>query len=206
MANASKDCPCAVDRPRLLRWTSHWSALDAKLREEMQIELINLQKEVGITFVYGSTHQAEALALSHRIAVMSAGQVEQLDKLETYLQLPAQPLCGGFHWPVQCTGQRGVKAIHGDGSMTIAIKGCGEMGALARDGVKVGQQGWLALRPEKIKLDRELPELPNEAYFMGRVHDCLYMGDADAVYRRGGRRRAHRSDAAQFRPRPGQAV
>ena len=50
------------------------AALDAKLREEMQIELINLQKEVGITFVYVTHDQTEALALSHRIAVMNHGQ------------------------------------------------------------------------------------------------------------------------------------
>ena len=62
-----------VDRPRLLLLDEPLSALDAKLREEMQIELINLQREVGITFVYVTHDQGEALALSHRIAVMSAG-------------------------------------------------------------------------------------------------------------------------------------
>ncbi|MEN9985753.1 MAG: hypothetical protein RI925_1255, partial [Pseudomonadota bacterium] len=165
-----------VDRPRLLLLDEPLSALDAKLREEMQIELINLQKEVGITFVYVTHDQAEALALSHRIAVMSAGQVEQLDKPETIYSYPRNRFVADFIGQCNVLDSE-VKAIHGDGSMTIAIKGCGEMKALARDGVTVGQQGWLALRPEKIKLDRELPELPNEAYFKGRVHDCLYMGD-----------------------------
>ncbi len=152
------------------------SALDAKLREEMQIELINLQKEVGITFVYVTHDQGEALALSHRIAVMNSGQVEQLDMPETIYSYPRNRFVADFIG--QCNVlESEVKAIHGDGTMTIAIKGCGEMKALAREGVTVGQQGWLALRPEKIKLDRELPELANEAYFKGRVHDCLYMGD-----------------------------
>ena len=165
-----------VDRPRLLLLDDPLSALDAKLREEMQIELINLQKEVGITFVYVTHDQGEALALSHRIAVMNSGQVEQLDMPETIYSYPRNRFVADFIG--QCNVlESEVKAIHGDGTMTIAIKGCGEMKALAREGVTVGQQGWLALRPEKIKLDRELPELANEAYFKGRVHDCLYMGD-----------------------------
>lgn len=162
--------------PGLLLLDEPLSALDAKLREEMQIELINLQKEVGITFVYVTHDQGEALALSHRIAVMNSGQVEQLDMPETIYSYPRNRFVADFIG--QCNVlESEVKAIHGDGTMTIAIKGCGEMKALAREGVTVGQQGWLALRPEKIKLDRELPELANEAYFKGRVHDCLYMGD-----------------------------
>ena len=51
------------------------------------------------------------------------------------------------------------------------------MKALAPQGAQPGQKGWLALRPEKIKLDRELPDLPDEAYFKGKIHDCLYLGD-----------------------------
>ena len=69
-----------VTHPTVLLLDEPLAALDAKLREEMQIELINLQKEVGITFVYVTHDQTEALALSHRIAVMNKGQVEQLDE------------------------------------------------------------------------------------------------------------------------------
>ncbi|MGC3218361.1 spermidine/putrescine ABC transporter ATP-binding protein, partial [Pseudomonas aeruginosa] len=71
-----------VNRPRLLLLDEPLSALDAKLREEMQIEQINLQKDVGITFVYVTHDQGEALALTHRIAVMNQGRVEQLDAPE----------------------------------------------------------------------------------------------------------------------------
>src|SRR5690348_12006682 len=69
-----------VNRPRLLLLDEPLGALDAKLREEMQIELINLQKEVGVTFVFVTHAQDEALALSHRIAVMNRGNVEQIDE------------------------------------------------------------------------------------------------------------------------------
>ena len=69
-----------VTHPTMLLLDEPLAALDAKLREELQIELINLQKEVGIAFVYVTHDQTEALALSHRIAVMNQGRVEQLDE------------------------------------------------------------------------------------------------------------------------------
>ena len=164
-----------VDRPRLLLLDEPLSALDAKLREEMQLELIKLQKEVGITFVYVTHDQGEALALSHRIAVMSHGQVEQLDIPENIYGNPKNRFVADFIG--QCNVLEGtVRALDGE-TMTVDIKGCGEVRALAVPGVAAGQQGWLALRPEKIKLDKELPDLPDEAYFKGRIHDCLYLGD-----------------------------
>src|SRR5205823_6521332 len=69
-----------VTHPTVLLLDEPLAALDAKLREEMQIELIDLQKEVGITFVYVTHDQTEALALSRRIAVMNHGRVEQMDE------------------------------------------------------------------------------------------------------------------------------
>ncbi|CUA84105.1 MULTISPECIES: ABC transporter ATP-binding protein [Gulbenkiania] len=164
-----------VDRPRLLLLDEPLSALDAKLREQMQIELINLQKEVGITFVYVTHDQGEALALSHRIAVMSHGQVEQLDIPERIYSHPKNRFVADFIG--QCNVLEGtVKAVEG-ATMVVSIKGCGDVKCSTVPGVVSGQAGWLALRPEKIKLDKELPDLPDEAYFKGRVHDCLYMGD-----------------------------
>ena len=78
-----------VNRPRLLLLDEPLGALDAKLREEMQIELINLQKEVGVTFVFVTHAQNEALALSHRIAVMNRGNVEQIDEPSKIYSFPA---------------------------------------------------------------------------------------------------------------------
>ncbi|OHX13753.1 spermidine/putrescine ABC transporter ATP-binding protein [Chromobacterium sphagni] len=164
-----------VDRPRLLLLDEPLSALDAKLREEMQIELINLQKEVGITFVYVTHDQGEALALSHRIAVMSHGQVEQLDAPEQLYSYPKNRFVADFLG--QCNVlEATVKSLDGD-AMTLDIKGCGEVRCLAVAGAKPGQQGWLALRPEKVRLDKSLAAQDDEAHLKGRVHDCLYLGD-----------------------------
>jgi len=85
-----------VDRPRLLLLDEPLSALDAKLREEMQIELINLQKEVGITFVYVTHDQGEALAVSDRIGVMNKGKIEQIAAPQNLYQRPATEYVATF--------------------------------------------------------------------------------------------------------------
>src|SRR5262252_6597951 len=69
-----------INRPKLLLLDEPLAALDAKLKERMQLELITLQKEVGITFIYVTHDQQEALALAHRISVMNRGRVEQTDE------------------------------------------------------------------------------------------------------------------------------
>ena len=95
--NVSRSPAGLVNRPRLLLLDEPLGALDAKLREEMQIELINLQKEVGITFVFVTHAQNEALALSHRIAVMNRGNVEQIDEPSKIYGFPRKPVCCGFY-------------------------------------------------------------------------------------------------------------
>ena len=90
-----------VTHPTVLLLDEPLAALDAKLREEMQIELINLQKEVGITFVYVTHDQTEALALSHRIAVMNAGRVEQLDEPSRIYGFPTDAVRRRLHRPLQ---------------------------------------------------------------------------------------------------------
>jgi spermidine/putrescine transport system ATP-binding protein len=85
-----------VNRPRILLLDEPLAALDAALREEMQIELINLQKEVGITFVYVTHDQGEALALSHRIAVMNQGKVIQLDEPSKLYGFPKNRFVADF--------------------------------------------------------------------------------------------------------------
>lgn len=165
-----------VNRPRLLLLDEPLSALDAKLREQMQIELITLQKEVGVTFIYVTHDQGEALALSHRIAVMNKGQVEQLDVPETIYSYPKNRFVADFIGQCNLLDAT-VKSISAE-RMQIEIAGVGIAEALPVEGVEVGTQGALSLRPEKIKLGITLPsDDADEVHFKGKVHDCLYMGD-----------------------------
>ena len=165
-----------ANRPRLLLLDEPLSALDAKLREQMQIELINLQKEVGITFVYVTHDQGEALALSHRIAVMNKGKVEQLDIPEKIYGFPKNRFVADFIG--QCNLLEARVVALGSERMKIEIDGVGIAETLPAAGVQVGTRGTLALRPEKIKISASLPaDVADEVHFRGKVHDCLYLGD-----------------------------
>ncbi len=165
-----------VNRPRLLLLDEPLSALDAKLREEMQIELIQLQKEVGITFVYVTHDQGEALALSHRIAVMNKGEVAQLDVPEVIYSHPKSRFVADFIG--QCNLLDGTVASIGTDRMQIDLAGVGLAETLLVAGATVGQKGTLTIRPEKIKLAASLPQAGvDEVHFKGKVHDCLYRGD-----------------------------
>lgn len=164
-----------VSRPRLLLLDEPLAALDLKLREQMQLELINLQKEVGITFVYVTHDQGEALALSHRIAVMNQGKVAQLGEPDQIYEFPANRFVADFIGTANLLDGT-VKSVEGDRT-AFEIPGLGVVGAAPVSGVKPGAPGVLALRPEKVRIDAQLTPLPEESCFSGTVHDLLYMGD-----------------------------
>ena len=84
-------------KPKVLLLDEPLSALDKKMREKMQIELIKLQRQVGITFILVTHDQEEALVMSDRIAVMFEGQIAQLDDPETLYRRPENPGGGEFH-------------------------------------------------------------------------------------------------------------
>lgn len=167
-----------VNRPRLLLLDEPLAALDLKLREQMQIELINLQKEVGVTFVYVTHDQGEALALSHRIAVMNKGKVEQLDLPENIYSYPNNRFVADFigtctllECHVREVGER----------LQLELVGAGMVEAPLAD-AEVGQVGTLAVRPEKIRIGNSLTVQEGESLFHGTVHDSLYMGDVTIYF------------------------
>ena len=85
-----------VNRPSVLLLDEPLGALDRKLRQEMQIELKLLQSELGITFIFVTHDQEEALSMSDRIAVMLDGHVEQLDDPDTIYESPSSAFVAGF--------------------------------------------------------------------------------------------------------------
>jgi spermidine/putrescine transport system ATP-binding protein len=164
-----------VNRPKLLLLDEPLAALDAKLKEKMQLELITLQKEVGITFVYVTHDQQEALALAHRIAVMNKARIEQLDEPSKIYGFPRNRFVADFIGTCNIL-EAEVEAV-GDGRLGLQLKGLGRVAALPVDGVKRGDRGVLALRPEQVAIGRELAAAPDENHFSGRVFDFLYLGD-----------------------------
>jgi spermidine/putrescine transport system ATP-binding protein len=169
-----------VTHPTVLLLDEPLAALDAKLREEMQIELINLQKEVGITFVYVTHDQTEALALSHRIAVMNKGRVEQQDEPSKIYGFPKTKFVADFLG--QCNLFAGPVTTNAGGVVTVDVAGLGPVRAAASSTIAVGHPGTIALRPEKIRIQATAPSDTPDNHYRGTVADLLYMGDV-TVYK-----------------------
>jgi spermidine/putrescine transport system ATP-binding protein len=163
-----------VTHPTVLLLDEPLAALDAKLREELQVELINLQKEVGITFVYVTHDQTEALALSHRIAVMNKGHVEQLDAPSRIYSFPATHFVANFIGT--CNLLAGPISANAGGVIAVDVNGLGTVNVAAASGASVGEKGSIALRPEKIVLGAT-GDAAADNRFRGIVSDFLYHGD-----------------------------
>jgi spermidine/putrescine transport system ATP-binding protein len=164
-----------VNRPRLLLLDEPLGALDAKLREEMQIELINLQKEVGVTFVFVTHAQDEALALSHRIAVMNRGLVEQIDEPSKIYGFPCNRFVADFIGKISMMDAQVIEAA--PLYLKLDVGELGEVTTAGRYGVQAGDRGVIAIRPEQVRISHPSDGTHFTNYFIGRVHDFLYIGD-----------------------------
>jgi len=140
-----------INRPKVLLLDEPLGALDLKLRKELQLELRNLQHEVGITFVYVTHDQEEALTMSDRIAVMNEGKVQQLAGPTTLYETPANRFVAGFIGQTNVFSGT-VEAADGD-RMTLRTREGLRVEAVAREqGVsKEGEEVDAAVRPEKVR-------------------------------------------------------
>jgi spermidine/putrescine transport system ATP-binding protein len=168
-----------VNRPKLLLLDEPLAALDAKLKEQMQLELIELQREVGVTFIYVTHDQGEALALSHRIAVMNHGVIEQLDEPARVYGFPKNRFVADFIGT--CNLWEGTVTSVGEREFALELDGIGPARAIVNATTNAapqpGQRGCLTLRPEKLRIAADLDPLPEENSATGKVHDFLYLGD-----------------------------
>ena len=140
-----------VNRPKVLLLDEPLGALDLKLRKEMQLELKSLQEEVGITFVYVTHDQEEALTMSDRIAVMNEGKVQQLAGPTTLYETPANRFVAGFIGQTNVFSGT-VEVADGD-KVTLRTREGLRVEAVAREqGVpKEGEEVDAAVRPEKVR-------------------------------------------------------
>ena len=140
-----------VNRPKVLLLDEPLGALDLKLRKELQLELRNLQHEVGITFVYVTHDQEEALTMSDRIAVMDEGKVQQLADPTTLYETPANRFVAGFIGQTNLFSGT-VEAAEGD---RVTLRAGGGLTVEAVDrGNTVAERGGeahAAVRPEKVR-------------------------------------------------------
>lgn len=168
-----------VKRPKVLLLDEPLSALDKKLREVMQFELIRLQREVGITFVIVTHDQAEALAMADQIAVIKEGRIAQIDNPRALYEHPKSQFVADFIGAsniFECTIDRsnGQKA-------TVSTPELGSLDVdMAESGIKTG---CLMIRPEKIRYGfPTLPDRPDEITANGTVELLNYQGDLSWVY------------------------
>ena len=169
-----------INRPRLLLLDESLAALDAKLREDMQIELISLQREKGITFVFVTHAQNEALALSHRIALLNHGRVEQVDEPSRLYGFPKNRFVADFIGHISQLEVQVIESTHGH--LRLNAAGLGEIIAPPARNAVAGDRGVFAIRPEQVRIGvhGEVDELKN--HFSGTVHSLLYQGDV-SVYK-----------------------
>jgi len=163
-----------VNRPRLLLLDEPLGALDAKLREQMQIELIRLQRDVGVTFVFVTHAQAEALALSHRIAVMNEGVIEQMDEPDRLYSFPRNRFVADFIGHVNMLDATVRTA---GAQLGLDLDRLGPITTRGRDGVAAGTHGAFIIRPEQVAIRAAGEPSPDPNQFEGVVHDLLYIGD-----------------------------
>ncbi len=164
-----------VDQPRLLLLDEPLGALDRQLREEMQLELIKLQRAVGITFIFVTHDQSEALALSHRIAVMKDGDIEQLDEPSKIYGLPRTRFVADFIGNCNLL-EATVTACRPDG-LQLQVPALGAVEAPSNTAAQPSQHGVLALRPEQVHITPRPPAECTLNCFAGKVLDFLYVGD-----------------------------
>jgi len=141
-----------VNRPRVLLLDEPLGALDLKLREEMQIELKAIQQQVGITFIYVTHDQEEALTMSDRLAVFNRGRIEQVGAPADVYERPATRFVAGF------VGTSNL--LSGDVAQAI-----------------VGRPGTFTVRPEKIRLGAPAdPVSDDETSALGHIRSVVYLG------------------------------
>ncbi|MFM6973595.1 MAG: ABC transporter ATP-binding protein [Agromyces sp.] len=154
-----------VVRPKVLLLDEPLGALDLKLREQMQVELKQLQRELGITFIFVTHDQEEALTLSDRIAVFHDGQIEQLGTPSDLYERPSSTFVANF------VGTSNL--FEGDAALAV-----------------LGTAGAFAVRPEKISLARSGAAVTADHKVEGTVAEVIYLGSARRIIvdlERGGR-------------------
>ncbi|HBJ59616.1 MAG TPA: spermidine/putrescine ABC transporter ATP-binding protein [Verrucomicrobia bacterium] len=166
-----------VDRPQVLLLDEPLAALDLKLRQHMLLELDTIHDQVGITFLYVTHDQGEAMSLSDRIAVINQGRVEQLDVPAKIYEAPATRFVASFIGDTNFISGE-IVSVEGD-YCTIQPEGFPAIRAFNDKNLKVGQMVDLSIRPEKIRVTTNPPPPEQGAsinVFPAVVKDIVYQG------------------------------
>ncbi len=166
-----------VKRPRVLLLDEPMAALDKKLRGETQFELMELQRQVGLTFVIVTHDQSEAMTLAHRIGVMDRGRLMQVAPPADIYERPDSRWVADFVGDVNLLEGR-----LGDDGVSIEGTAAGRLRVAAKPAAAPGAMVWVAVRPERLRISRQ-PPLPGlDNCVAATVVDIGYFGDS-SVYK-----------------------
>ncbi len=178
-----------VNRPEVLLLDEPLAALDLKLRQKMLIELDLIHDEVGITFLYVTHDQAEAMSLSDRIAVMEGGRIEQIGAPAEIYESPRTGFVASFIGDTNFLEARVLDCPDRD-YCRLGVDGLPPVVGYNDRAIRAGQAVTLSVRPEKIHISHDEPEAkPRRNAFPAAVEDVVYLG-ANTKYwvRAGGHR------------------
>jgi putative spermidine/putrescine transport system ATP-binding protein len=191
-----------VFEPRILLMDEPLSALDKKLRERMQIEIRHLHERLGMTTIYVTHDQREAITMSDRVAVMNEGRIAQLDTPKGLYGRPKSRFVAEF------IGESSFLPVERDGT---AVKFGGQSLRMAGGVLPGAARQWLVLRPEKLSiLNGQTDAALNQ--FQGQVKEVVYQGESFICYvmlADGSEisvRNYSRGDALARLPQPGQPI
>jgi len=170
-----------IKQPKVLLLDEPLAALDKKLRERTQFELMNIQDELGITFIVVTHDQEEAMTLSTRIAVMDRGRFQQVGTPKEIYEFPTNRFVAGFVGTINTFKGR-VSAVAEDKIKVYSNETGVSMTALGKQLVEEGQQIEIAVRPEKIFVSRDKPDGDDDTCLQGIVDDLGYLGNR-SLYR-----------------------
>ncbi len=163
-----------VNRPKLLLLDEPLSSLDKKIAEKTLIELTELQKKLGITFIYVTHNQDEALSLADRIALMNNGRIVQLDSPEILYERPVNRFAAGFIGKMNFIPCE-VTTVEGD-LHNIRLKDGKTIEFISPKQFPVGNHLHFTVRPEDITITTE-PHLNGHNFVTGTLRHKIYMGD-----------------------------
>jgi len=166
-----------INKPKVLLLDEPLSALDAKLRQHMLIELDAIHDKVGITFIYVTHDQQEALSVSDRVAVMNQGSVLQIGSPVEIYEAPADTFVAKFIGETNYLRGKVVSLINQENAVA-EMEGIGKINIYLDKAVKKGETILLTVRPEKIHITTEKPTHISEGFniFEGIVDEVIYTG------------------------------
>ena len=163
-----------INNPLVLLLDEPFSALDFKLRKQMQLEIKHLQRQLGITFVFVTHDQEEAFAMSDRVVVMNEGEIRQIGTSQEIYEEPENLFVARFVGEINVL-EAEILALKGDGTYMANVEGQ-EFVLRSRREYEVGEAVKVLLRPEDLKVYLEQEKALEPPFFLGHIVETVYKG------------------------------